>query len=146
MRYYYINTDYDALTYSPHAKWIKYGHAFTSGDYEKFGVQGLGKLSPGDILFMYVKEFGVVAAGKVKDSWQGSCFEGKDRLVYQYVGDLTEYRIPVDWFLPIVNNPIKLDDLRAIVGWTPIKVLQGFTDTEAADALVSEIKKRVSMC
>ena len=54
MKYYYIDTDRAALGYSPHAKWIKYNHAFTSGDYEQYGVQVLGKLEPGDICFMYV--------------------------------------------------------------------------------------------
>ena len=67
MNYYYINTDTDALDYSPHAQWIKHNRAFTSGyipdDYKTYGEQVLGKLSPGDLLFMYVNECGVVAAG-----------------------------------------------------------------------------------
>ena len=46
MEYYYINTDWDALGYTPHDKWIELGHAFTSGDgsrrdYEEFGEKAL---------------------------------------------------------------------------------------------------------
>ena len=75
MNYYYINTDTSALGYSPHAKWIKYDHAFTSGDYEDFGVKVLGILNPGDILFMYANQRGVVSAGQVTESWAGSSYQ-----------------------------------------------------------------------
>ena len=141
MNYYYINTDTDALTYSPHAKWIKYDRAFTSGDYEEFCVQVLGKLEPGDILFMYANKRGVVAAGRVSESWTGSSYKGANRLVYQYT-EYTEYRIPVDWYLLVVHNAMCPEDLREIVGWTPPRALQSITDTNKAERLLKEIRSR----
>ena len=141
MNYYYINTDTDALGYSPHAKWIKYDRAFTSGDYEEFGVKVLGILNPGDILFMYANRRGVVAAGQVTESWAGSSYKGTDRLVYQYT-EYTEYRIRVDWYLPVVHNPIQPEDLREIVGWTPPRALQSITDANKAERLLKEILSR----
>ena len=141
MKYYYLNTDRDALGYSPHAKWIRHNHAFTSGDYEQYGVQVLGKLEPGDICFMYVTKRGVLAAGRVSESWAGSSYKGSDRLVYQYT-EYTEYRIRVDWYLPIVDNPISIDELRDIVGWTPPRTLQPITDTDKAGRLLKEIRNR----
>lgn len=143
MSYYYINTDTDALGYSPHAKWIKYDHAFTSGHNEESDAQVFETLMPSDILFMYVSKCGVVAAGQVSESWAGSSYRGRDRLVYQYT-QYTEYRIPVDWFLSIDNNPISIVDLREIVGWTPPKTLQPITKIDAAEALLKEIRNRVS--
>ena len=71
MSYFLINTDFDALGYSPHATWIKYDYAFTSGDshdssgYKRFGEGSLGRLEPGNVLFMYANKLGVVAAGEV---------------------------------------------------------------------------------
>ena len=141
MNYYYINTDTSALGYSPHAKWIKYDHAFTSGDYEEFGVKVLGTLNPGDILFMYANQRGVVAVGKVAEAWTGSTLKGADRLVFQYT-EYPEYRIRVDWYLPVVHNPIGPEDLREIVGWTPPKALQPITDTKRAERLLKEIRSR----
>ena len=141
MNYYYINTDTDALGYSPHAKWIKYSLAFTSGGYEEFGVKVLGKLEPGDTLFMYANERGVVAAGQVTDPWAGSSYKGIDRLVYQYT-EYTEYRIPVDWYLPVVHNPIRPEGLREIVGWTPPRALQSITNANKAERLLREIRNR----
>ena len=141
MKYYYINTDTDALGYSPHTKWIKYDLAFTSGDYEEFGVKVLGILNPGDILFMYVNQRGVVAAGQVSESWDRCSYEGRDRLIYQNI-ECAEYRIDADWCLPVVNNSISLDDLREIIGWTPIPTLQRIKDTDAAERLFEEIRNR----
>lgn len=141
MSYYYINTDTDALGYSPHAKWIKHDHAFTSGDYEEFGEGVLGKLERGDILFMYVNQRGVVAVGRVSEPWAGSSYKGADRLVYQYT-EYAEYRIRVDWYLPVVHNPIPPEALREIIGWTPPRTLQSITDTNRAKRLLREIRSR----
>ena len=141
MNYYYINTDTDALGYSPHAKWIKHDRAFTSGDYEEFGEGVLGKLELEDILFMYANQRGVVAAGQVAEFWTGSSYRGADRLVYQYT-EYTEYRIRVDWYLPVVHNPIRPEDLREIIGWTPPRTLQSITNTSKAERLLKEIRSR----
>ena len=122
MNYYHINTDTDALDYSPHAKWIKFDRAFTSGDapdsYYKYGERALGILSPGDILFMYVNKLGVVAAGQVCEFWDGCAYTGSDRLIY-YETAYTEYRIGVDWCFRVVANPIGTKELRKILDWHP---------------------------
>lgn len=119
MRYFFINTDVDALGYSPHATWIKHNHAFTSGDshdssgYKRFGERSLGRLKLGNVLFMYANKLGVVAAGEVTEPWGHERFMGTDRLVYRRCrAELEEYRIPVDWYLSIVNNPISKEDLE----------------------------------
>ena len=143
MNYYYINTDRDALGYSPHAKWIKYDRAFTSGEgldgYYKHGERVLGTLSPGDILFMYVSRCGVVAAGWVAEFWDRCAYGGRNRLVYRDT-EYTEYRIGVDWCLKIVGNPVVPAELREIIGWTPIPTLQCIKDTDAAEGLFEEIR------
>ena len=101
----------------------------------------LGILNPGDILFMYANQRGVVSAGQVAESWVGSSYKGTDRLVYQYT-EYTEYRIRVDWYLPVVHNPIRPEDLREIVGWTPPRALQPITNTKKAERLLKEIRCR----
>ena len=145
MNYYYINTDTDALGHSPHAKWIKYDRAFTSGDtpdsYDKYGERVLGTLNPGDVLFMYVSGHGVVAAGWVCEFWDRCAYEGGDRLVYQDT-KCTESRIGVDWCLEAVGDPMQPADLRDIIGWTPVPTLQRIKDTDAAERLFEEIRSR----
>ena len=141
MNYYYINTDTDALGYSPHTKWIQHDRAFTSGDYKQYGVQVLGKLEPGDMLFMYVNGCGVVAAGWVCETWDRRAYESGDRLIYQDTA-YTEYRIGVDWCLNTIHKPMRLEDLRKIIGWIPVRTLQRITDTAKAEQLFEEIRNR----
>ena len=145
MSYYYINTDTKALGYSPHAKWIEYNYAFTSGDsqkgYEDYGVRVLGKLNRGDILFMYANKCGVMAAGRVSEAWNRRSYEGGDRLIYQ---ECAEYRIGVDWHLNVFNNPINTIDLKSIGLRYPRRAFQHIKDANAADRLLEEIQNRVS--
>ena len=146
MNYFYINTDTSALGYSPHAEWIKYDRAFTSGDalggYHKYGERVLGALNPGDMLFMYVRGRGVVAAGWVCEFWDRCGYRGKNRLVYRET-EYTEYRIGVDWCIKVAYNPIRPSDLREIIGWTPRRTLQRIKDTAVAERLFEEIRSRV---
>ena len=141
MDYYYINTDTDALEHSPHMEWIEHNCAFTSGNYEKYGVKILERLNRGYICFMYAKLCGVLAAGRVCESWDGCSYTGGDRLIYQATPH-TEYRIRVDWCHTVVDNPISLNGLRNIIGWTPVSTLQRITDTNAAKELLEEIRNR----
>ena len=143
MDYYYINTDTDALEYSPHMKWIEHNHAFTSGNYEKYGVKVLERLKRGDICFMYVKLCGVLAAGQVCEPWNGHAYTGGDRLIYQATPH-AEYRIHVDWCYVVIDQPIGLNRLRDIIGWMPVSTLQRITDTNAAKELLKEIRNRAS--
>ena len=133
MNYYYINTDTDALGYSPHEAWIEHGHAFTSdeaGD-DTYGKKLL-RLEPDDILFMYVSGSGVVAVGNVSEHWDGIAYEGNDRLIHE---EYTESRIRVDWVLTFVDNPIRPAKLRDIVGWTPVQTFQGMAPKPGKDLL-----------
>ena len=152
MSYHYINTDTDALKCSPHAKWIEYNSAFTSGetpaDYKEYGEEVLGKLAKGDILFMYADMIGVVAAGRVCESWDGCSYEGTARLIYQDT-KYTEYRIGVDWCLMIPDNPINPQAVREIFGWrypgwgwrgTRLRIKD--ENTDKAKQLLSEIQRR----
>ena len=119
MNYYYINTEANAFNgHSPHNKWIERRHAFTSGNYEKYGVQKLGRLNPGDICFMYVSGCGVVAVGRVCEHWDRCSYQGENRWIYKECNEeYIEYRIRVDWYCRFVNNPICINELRRIFGW-----------------------------
>ena len=144
MDYYYINTEAVAFhERSSHEKWIEYGYAFTSGNYEKYGRRGLGRLSPGDILFMYANQYGVVAAGRVLESWDGVSYEGDRECDEEYI----EYRIPVEWHRPIVGNPISRTDVISIVGWVSMSALQRIRDYRTRDyhrgaLLLNEVERR----
>ncbi len=107
-------------------------------------MKALGRLNPGVTLFMYVNTVGVVAAGNVTDFWQKSSYKGTDRLVYQYT-DYAEYRIPVDWYLPIAVNPISVEELKTIVGWISARALQPITDESKGASLLHEVQSRVSL-
>lgn len=121
MNYYYINTEANAFNgRSPHNKWIEYCHAFTSGEYEKYGVQVFGILERGDICFMYVNGGGIVAVGRVCEHWDRCSYEGENRWIYKECDkEYIEYRIPIDWHLKFVNNPICIKELRHILGLGP---------------------------
>ena len=146
MEYYYINTDWDALGYTPHDKWIEHHHAFTAGDgslrdYETFGVRAIGRLTPGDICLMYANGKGFIAAGEVIQPWDRIPHEGADRLVYLDT-PYTEYRISVAWDLTCVDNPINAMD---VLGWQPQGTLWCFTTTEPqAQRIFEEIKRRAT--
>ena len=119
MNYYYINTEATAFKgCSPHNQWIARRHAFTSGDYEKYGVQKLGRLDRGDICFMYAKWIGIVASGQVCERWDGRSYEGEGRWIYNECdAKYIEYRIGVDWHLQFVNNPIRIEEIRLVFRW-----------------------------
>ena len=119
MNHYSINTEAKAFKgHSPHDQWIAHRHAFTSGDHEKYGVKVLGKLEPCDICFMYAKRTGIVAVGRVCEHWNGCCYKGEDRWIYRECSEeYTEYRIPVDWYLQFIAEPISTDEVRKVFGW-----------------------------
>ena len=144
MNYYYINTEAKAFNgRSPHNKWIDHNYAFTSGE-ERFGKK-LGNLKLDDICFMYANQLGVVAAGRVCEHWDGVGYNGTDRRIYRECDEeYIEYRIHVDWFCEVVNNPVSYLRLINIIGWAPISTLQCITDTAAAEQLLDEIRSRAS--
>jgi hypothetical protein len=119
MQYYFINTDARYVPGQPHNTWIEKGLAFTGGRIH-YG-QLLGKLVPGDILFMYANRIGIVAVGRVLAKWDGQTYRLPYTLVYQDNGD-TEYRILVDWFADLRNQPIErriaFDETRIAINQT----------------------------
>ena len=139
MNYYYINTnteEHKSGQGSPE-KWIDCGYAFTSGDIQKYGYDALGKLEPGDILFMYVNQVGVKAVGEVLEHWNKKTYEGDERKVDQ---ENPEYRICVKWSR--CNNPFSPAELRAIIGWTSPRTFQPITNPEKAEQLLKLAQNR----
>ena len=147
VNYYYINSDMKTLekNHSPHGEWVARRYAFTSGDYEIHGEQALGKLTPKDICFMYVNRGGVVAAGRVRESWNGCSYEGNSRWIYQDT-PYTEYRIPVDWDYIVVNNPITTQEIREIFDWQPLgwswRRTLGDIEKDKGEHLLAEVMRR----
>lgn len=131
MPYYYVNTEARNLPgQNPHEVWIATGYAYVSGD--EYGPK-LGRLDPGDILFMYVNGQGVMAVGRVLEPWNG---QPVDPPMIYAPAQGPEYRIAVDWFLRLINNPVNPAVLREIIGWTPIGALQRVNDDAAAARLL----------
>ena len=115
MNYFFYNTDNtDPTLRGARGRFrilIRKRFAATSGP-RRFGEQ-LGKLAKGDTLLMYENEVGVVAVGTVLKEWDHK----KRRPPLYYRGRFEhEYRIKVDWFLDLSDEPITLDELRRHVG------------------------------
>ncbi len=118
--FFFFNTDSGSLVGPPRFhKLISGGFAATSGD-RSYGEQ-LGQLAPGDTLLMYEDGTGVVAVGTVQERWDGKSHD--DRLYYASAAEVGEqgheYRIKVDWFLDLSDNPISIGELRERLGYTP---------------------------
>ena len=113
-------------------------YAFTSGDYEEFGVQALGRLNPGDILFMYVNQVGVKAVGEVLKHWDKETYEGNERKVDK---ENPEYRICVKWCT--LDNPMSSADLKDTIGPPPPKAFQRIVKHhKAAEQLHLKLKRK----
>lgn len=103
---YLLNTDSKSLgEVSPHVLWIQTEHAYTAGDYTKYGERILGKLREGDIVLAYANKVGVVAFGLVKDRWDGQRYP-ENQVVYTKPYTDVEYKIPVQWVCSLVERPI----------------------------------------
>jgi hypothetical protein len=137
MNYYYVNTEAKNLGgRSPHEIWVKQKRAFVSG--EAYG-QKLGRLTPGDICFMYVNGHGVMAVGRVRKHWNG---QPSDPPMVYTPSQGPEYQITVDWFLTLQDNPISPRVLRDIVGWTSPQAVQQITDHAAAERLLNYARQQ----
>ncbi len=139
MAYYFINTNANSLgDVSPHNKWIESGFAFTGGSIE-YGEK-LGRLSRGDICLMYANRIGVVAIGRVHEAWDGRTYTSPIVYVPPYYD--REYRIKVDWYLDLRNDPISPTTLIRVLGWNPRFSVQRVRNDEARIAeLVDRIEK-----
>jgi len=147
MDYFFYNTDSNAIIDEPKPRFgvlIESKFAAVGGDRQKFGEQ-LGKLNPDDILLMYENLVGIVALGRVLESWDEVTHS--DSLYYTQremallTGGAYEYRIAVDWFINISNSPFRLKQLRELLGYTPrgtIKKIVKYRDK--VERLISEIR------
>jgi hypothetical protein len=111
MDYFFYNTDANSLSRDGRFPiLIKGGFAATSGP-RRFGEK-LDRLSPGDAVLMYENGRGVVAVGIVCEHWDRKTH--RPPLYYQPGDDGFdhEYRIEVDWFLDLSDNPVSVKELK----------------------------------
>ncbi|HOX37992.1 MAG TPA: HNH endonuclease [Candidatus Brocadiia bacterium] len=115
MNYFFYNADVDADEFKGKSRTdfdrrinflIEQGLAVTGGAIQ-FGEQ-LGKLSPDDRILMYENKVGIVAAGKVREKWDGRACPDTDPKYYDKQVD--EYHIKVDWVK--IDSPINPQELR----------------------------------
>ena len=123
MDYFFYNTDTGSIREPPrprYPKLIELGFAAVGGDRHKYGEQ-LGRLTTDDVLLMYENGVGVVAVGRVRESWDGVSHTSP---LYYTPAEMTgldggpcEYRIAVEWFLNLSNSPIGIGQLRKRFGY-----------------------------
>lgn len=115
-QYFFYNTDRNSFSTSRFHILIANGFAASAGPY-KYG-ENFRKLKQGDMLLMYENRVGVVATGEVSALWDGKRYQEplyytSDELHYLVPEEPFEYRIPVDWYMDMSDNPIKLDRIRS---------------------------------
>jgi len=118
MDYFFYNTDASSLFDTPKHRFpilIEHNFAAVGGDRVHFGEQ-LNKLKLNDILLMYENTIGVVAVGKVLEDWDG--IQHKESWYYtpkemnSPAAHGNEYRIKVEWFLDLSDNPWSIEQIR----------------------------------
>jgi len=114
MNYFVSNTDRKSLLASPHDVWFEASLAITGGD-PRYG-RALGRLAARDIVFMYANRMGVVGVGRVRRPWDG---ESHDPPLVYVNPKLSEYHLPVEWFLDLRTDPIPPTELE-LLGFHPI--------------------------
>jgi putative restriction endonuclease len=113
--YYFYNTDAKSMGGKRRFPLlIQKRFAVTSGP-RSFGEQ-LGRLGPGDTVLMYENQVGIVAVGTVLERWDGQSHTTPLYYLRDSSGFGHEYRIRVDWFLDVSDNPITLGELRRRIG------------------------------
>jgi hypothetical protein len=118
MNYWFINTDESALKdVNTCDLWFKHGLAFSGGDWDKYALP-LRNLELRDILFMYHNHLGIVGVGRVLKVWDENPY--REKLLYTDF-DFSEYRIRVDWYIDIRDNPI---NPRSEFGYNSSRFLQ----------------------
>jgi len=128
MDYYFYNTDARSIIGPPSPRFrilIDRQFAAVGGDRRRFGEQ-FHQLKKDDVLLMYEDKVGVVAVGRVLERWDGKSYTKPWYYTPVEMGDLTggayEYRIKVEWFPDLSDNPITLKVLRqrfGSAGFTP---------------------------
>ncbi len=141
--YFFYNTDDRALFDAPSPRFrllIEKGFAVVGGDRQQYGEQ-LAKLAESDILLMYQNRVGIVAVGKVKESWDE--VSHPDYLYYtaremELTNGVHEYRIAVDWFLDLSSSPIGLEEIRNRLGYIPRGAVKRIVTQQAEVARIIE--------
>ena len=119
-------------------EWLKHNRAFTTGP--EFYGKKLRKLKPDDICFMYVSGQGVRAVGKVLELWDGKSYHKK--LMVSTPGH-PEYRLRVDWFIALRDEPMSASNLRRIGLRHPRHTVECIRvrDHEAAEKLLRAMQQ-----
>jgi hypothetical protein len=133
--YWFWNTDADTRTDVRTCDlWFDHHMAFSGDDWERFGLP-LGQLKVNDICLMYHNGLGIVGVGRVRESWDRKRHR-TDKLVYTTC-DFPEYRLGIDWYTDIRDNPV---DPRSVFGHVPRGFLKPIVKhRKAAIALVGRL-------
>ena len=142
----FINTDAASLGgVSPHDTWFARGRAFTAGEVT-YGTK-LAKLTPGDLLLMWANGRGVVGIGRVTASWDRRPY-GEDAWVYlKGTKDYgREYRLPVDWFLDLREEPMQRAEIvaRGIASNNPVQALFPIKHVDQVKRAIEELRSSQS--
>jgi hypothetical protein len=140
MNYYFLNTDAKSLRGDRRFPiLIRRGFAATGGS-ERYG-RTLAKLREDDILLLYEKKLGVVAVGRVRQRWDGKAHATPRYYVAGKsfkIGQEYEYRIPVEWFLDLSDNPIPFAVLHRLTGSTPSATLKKINKRAAVQRMIDK--------
>jgi len=121
MNYYFFNTDSDdgdaRKDFRTCDLWFDNNMAFSGNNWEKYGLP-LRRLKPADICLMYHNRIGIVGVGRVLENWDEHPYKN-NKLVYIY-NHFAEYRLSVDWYIDIRDNPV---DSLSEFGYVPPRFL-----------------------
>lgn len=117
LRVFFVNTDAKSNQgHSYHDAWIERGVAVTSGP-SQFADK-LARLRRDEVVLMYANGLGVVAAGTVT----GDGVETTRDVISP--NECCEYHLGVNWDLDLRQAPIRPEEIRRVLGQTPLQTVQ----------------------
>ena len=111
MQFHYINTNERYRQSGAYKKWLNLGYGFTNGEL-KYG-KILGNFQPGDLVFMYVKEYGIKAVGMVIQEWDG--IEYREPMIQSDTNN--EFRVRINWFSVLPDGFVSPSEIKEILGY-----------------------------
>ena len=84
---------------------MKKGVAYTS-----HGESIFGRLTVGDMLFMYENKEGITAVGRVAEPWDGINLGWIDEAIY--ANETLIYQLKVSWLFKLKSHPISVCEIR----------------------------------
>ena len=138
MDYFFINTDKKTLGFSPHDLWFQHGLAALGGPFD-FGSK-LDVLKPSDELLMHVNGKAILGIGRVKEKWNRETY---NKPIIYLKPKQDEYRILVDWYCDLRDNPVSFDIVRKFIGWTSSQALCRITNVEGVKKLINWVKENI---